>query len=91
MASAAVTTEAINKAVSLCQQSVQSLGKTSQNLQQKYTAAGSGWKDSKYTQLGSIIAECKSALGQPIEQLNGCIGSLQDLGTAVGEYENVTF
>jgi len=91
MANAAVTSEAIGKASKLCQQSIQSLNKASQNLQQKYAAAGSGWKDNKYAQLGSIISECRSALGQPIEQLNGCIASLQDLGIAVSEYEEVSF
>ena len=91
MANAAVTGEALSKAVSLCQKSIESLNKASENLQKKYAAAGSGWKDSKYAQLGGIISECRNALGQPIGQLNGCIGSLQTLGSAVGEYEDVNF
>lgn len=91
MANAAVTGEALGKAIKLCQQSIQALSKASQGLQQKYTAAGSGWKDSKYAQLGGIISECRSALGQPIEQLNGSIATLQELGSAVTEYEDVSF
>ena len=91
MANAAVTGEALGKASKLCQQSIQSLSKASQNLQQKYAAAGSGWKDSKYSQLGGIISECRSALGQPVEQLNDCIATLQDLMSHVSEYEEVSF
>jgi prefoldin subunit 5 len=88
MANAAVTAEAISKSVQLCQRSIQSLSSASQKLQQKYAAAGSGWKDSKYAQLGNIITECQNALKQPIEQLNGSIASLQDLSAAVSEYES---
>lgn len=91
MANAAVTNEALGKASKLCQQSIQSLSKASQNLQQKYDAAGSGWKDSKYAQLGGIIAECRSALGQPVEQLNDCIATLQGLMSHVADYEETNF
>ena len=91
MATAAVTREAISKAVGLCQQSIESLNKASQGLQQKYQAAGQGWKDSKYAQLGGIVTECRSALGKPVDQLQSCIASLQDLASAVSEYEDVSF
>ena len=91
MASAAVSAQALGNSSKLCQKSIQSLSKASQNLQQKYVAAGSGWKDSKYAQLGGIIAECRSALGQPVSQLNECVATLQQLMSRVSEYEDVSF
>lgn len=91
MANAAVTGDAISKSISLCQKAIESVNKASQKLQQKYTSAGSGWKDSKYAQLGGVVTECRGALEEPVGQLQDCIATLQDLMSAVGEYEDVSF
>ena len=89
MARAAVTAQALSNSSRLCQRSIQSLSKASQTLQQRYAAAGADWDDSKYAQLGVIIAECRSALGRPVSQLNDCVTTLQQLMSRVSEYEEV--
>lgn len=91
MANAAVTSQALSNASKLCQQSIQALEKASQGLQQKYAAAGSGWKDGKYAQLGQVIAECRNALGQPVSQLSDSISTIQQLLARVQEFEEVNF
>jgi hypothetical protein len=88
MAGAAVTQEAVDKAVNLCNRSIQSLGSASEKLKQKYEMAGSQWKDSKYQQLGQIISECRAALGKPVDQLNACITTLGKLRNEIINYES---
>jgi len=91
MATGAVTSEALGKSIGLCQQAIESLSRASQKLQDRYTAAGAGWKDSKYAQLGGVVSDCRTALGEPVDQLNSCINTLQELLGRVGDYESVSF
>lgn len=86
-----VDSAAIQKAMQLCQQSITELQQASKGVESKYAQAGSGWKDSKYQQLGGIIGECVSALRAPISQLGECMNVLSQLAAAIGEYEEVSF
>jgi hypothetical protein len=88
MAGAAVTQEAVDKASSLCNQSIQSLESASEKLRQKYEMAGAQWKDNKYQQLGQIIHECREALGKPVDQLKSCITTLGKLRNEIVAYDS---
>ena len=91
MANVSVERSAITKAIAICQQAIQELQSTSSSLQRKYQAAGTSWKDSKYTQLGSIVNTCNTSLKNPIEGLKDCIKKLEALEKAVSDYEDINF
>ena len=81
---------AIQSGIGCCKTSIHELESASKNLQRSYQQAGSGgWKDQKYAALGGIVEECCSALTKPITELQECMGKLDDLLKAVGEYERV--
>lgn len=86
-----VDSGAVQKAMQLCRQSITELERTSKGIQSKYQQAGSGWRDAKYNQLGSIVGECVSALHAPISQLGECMGVLSQIANAISEYEEVSF
>lgn len=88
MASVDVTRSAVQKAMSSCVAAATELQKASRNLNQKYAAAGSGWKDSKYKELGTIVAECNDAMKDPIAQLGDCHKTLSDLDKILEAYES---
>lgn len=90
MPGVSVEVAAVSGAISLCQQSIQQFTKTSSDLNKKYQAAGSSWKDSKYQQLGGIVGECTSALSKPIKQLEDCVQKLTALQKAIAEYEQTS-
>ena len=79
MAGVDVTRSAVQKAMSSCVAAATELQKASRNLNQQYAAAGSGWKDSKYKELGSVVAECNAAMKDPIAQLGDCHKTLSEL------------
>ncbi len=73
--------------IKVCDVCVSSLTQASSSLNSGYQAAGSGWQDSKYRELGQIVNECCQALTKPITELNSCRASLERLLAAVQEYE----
>lgn len=88
MAGVSVEQSAVAGAISLCNQSIESFKKTGSNLVRSYQQAGGSWKDSKYKQLGSIVSDCKSALDNPISELESCRAKLEALLAAIIEYES---
>lgn len=83
-----VESAAIQGGIGCCKTSIQELESASKRLQKSYQQAGSGgWRDQKYTQLGSIVQECCGALTKPISELQECMVRLNDLLQAVSEYE----
>lgn len=85
-----VDSGSVSKAISFCGQAVDALNNTSQALMSKYQAAGGGWKDAKYNELGGIVNEAISALRSPISELENCKGTLQQVLSAIGDYEGVS-
>ena len=89
MANAQVSSAAIGKAIQMCNGAVTALNDASKQLQTRYQAAGSGWKDSKYAQLGGIVSNCQNALGEPVSKIQDCIETLQEIASIVASYEEV--
>ncbi|MBO7196026.1 MAG: hypothetical protein J6V80_01700 [Clostridia bacterium] len=87
MASVDVTRDAVKKAMSSCKAAAEELRSASQNLSSNYANAGSGWKDSKYKELGEIVNECNNAIKDPVKQLGECYKTLQELDGILQEYE----
>jgi len=88
MAGVDVTRSAVQKAMSSCVAAATELQKASKNLSKQYAAAGSGWKDSKYKELGSIVSECNDAMRDPISQLGECHKTLTELDKILEAYES---
>lgn len=85
-----VERSAIQGGIGCCKTSIHELESASSSLKKAYQQAGSGgWKDQKYAALGGIVEECCSALTRPISELQECMGKLNNLLQAVGEYEQV--
>ena len=88
MANVDVTRNSVQKAMLSCVAAATELQNATRKLKQQYSAAGAGWKDSKYKELGSIITECTSAMQDPISQLGECHATLQKLDGLLAEYES---
>jgi len=88
MADVNVTRSAVKKAMSSCVAAANELKNASQNMIRQYQAAGTGWKDSKYAELGSIVSECNNAMKEPVNQLQGCYQTLGQLDAILEAYEN---
>ena len=80
---------AVSKAMTSCVQGAQEIKSAISNLKNSYAAAGSGWKDSKYKELGEIVEECISALAGPMAQLSDCYSTLEELLAIIEEYESI--
>ena len=89
MAGVSVEIAAIKGAQDVCNGAVHDLNATAHKLNNRYREAGLYWKDSKYTQLGSIIDDCSKALKLPIEEILDCLNKLNELESAIIEYESV--
>lgn len=87
MAGVDVTRSAVQRAMSSCVAAATELQKATRNLNQKYAAAGNGWKDAKYKELGSIVAECNAAMKDPVAQLGECHKTLGELDKILEAYE----
>lgn len=87
MASVDVTRAAVQRAMTSCVAGANELQKATKKLNQQYAAAGSGWKDSKYKELGSIVAECNAAMKDPVAQLGECYKTLSELDKILEAYE----
>ncbi len=86
-----VESAAIQGGIRCCKTSIHELESASKRLKKSYQQAGSsGWKDQKYAALGGIVEECCSALTKPINELQNCIGKLENLLAAVREYESTS-
>ena len=90
MPGVSVEAAAVAGAISLCQQSIQNFNKASADLNRKYQAAGSSWKDSKFQQLGGIVNDCTAALNKPVKELEDCLTKLGALQKAIAEYEQTS-
>lgn len=86
---AKVDSGSISRAINLCNQATEYLQREISTLQSKYDAAGSGWKDEKYAQLGAIVSDCVQNLQKPIKGLTSCRETLQQISAALAEYEGV--
>ena len=87
MANVDVSKAAIQTAMKSCVSAAKELQEAAKNLKTQYDAAGSGWKDAKYKELGSIVTECNVALRNPISQLEDCYKVLDELYKIIGIYE----
>ena len=88
MAGVDVTRSAVQQAMSSCVAAANELQKATRNLNQQYAAAGSGWKDGKYKELGNIVAECNAAMKDPVAQLGDCYKTLSELDKILEAYES---
>ena len=88
MADVDVTRSAVQKAMQSCVAAATELQNATRKLKAQYDAAGSGWKDSKYKELGSIVSECTAAMKEPISQLGDCHTTLGQLDAILAEYES---
>jgi len=84
-----VDSGSVSQAIQICTQASEALTRTIQDLQSKYQAAGSGWKDAKYAELGSIVNECVQALSRPISDLGACQQTLRSVLQAIQDYEGI--
>ena len=89
MANVSVEKSAVLGAISLCQQSIRQFEQASKSLSSKYRAAGSNWKDAKYSQLGGVVSDCTTALSRPVKELEECVRKLNMLLKEIEEYEKV--
>lgn len=87
MANVSVEKAAVSGAIALCEHSISEFGRTAQDLKRMYDTAGASWRDAKYQQLGGIVNVCTSALGKPVDELRGCITTLQALLREIEAYE----
>lgn len=86
-----VNSASIKGGIGCCKTSIQELQKAASDLKRSYQQAGSGgWKDQKYTALGSIVTECTTALTKPIGELQECMKKLNELLAAVEAYEQTS-
>ena len=88
MAYVDVTRSAVQKAMSSCVAAASELKKASSNLNKQYAAAGQGWKDSKYKELGQIVDECNAAMRDPVSKLGECHKTLSELDKILEAYES---
>ncbi|MCD8040203.1 MAG: hypothetical protein LUF82_01660 [Clostridia bacterium] len=88
MANVDVSLSAVQSAMSQCVAAATELQNAAKNLQSMYSAAGSGWKDSKYKELGAIVETCNAALKEPVSRLGDCYRKLSDLQKIIEEYMN---
>ena len=84
-----VDTEWVKKQYLLCKELVQILGTTSNNLKNKYIAAGTGWNDKHYRLLGEIIQECSTALLTTALKIAEVLDGLEQLIEAIKDYNSV--
>ena len=87
MAQVSIEKKAVTGAISLCEYSIDCFRTSSKHLRQNYIEAGNTWKDSKYTQLGSIVDQCELALHAPIHELEEAVEQLQQMYHILEEYE----
>ncbi len=89
MAEVSTSYGAIESAKKICSDASKCLTDASGSLEKKYKAAGDGWQDQKYHELGQIVAAAVDAMGTPIDGLNESIKSLAALQQIIEEYEGV--
>ena len=89
MSGANTSGEMIRYAVNLCSRIIETLSVSQRGMQSKYKSAGSNWNDLKYRQLGGIVNECSSSIGKTLNELGGCLASLNEIEKAIAEYESI--
>lgn len=88
MGNVSVEKDAINKAIALCNKSIQQYRQASKALDMKYQEAGHSWHDGKYQQLGGVVRECTTALNNPVKELEECVKKLTEMLIAIEKYES---
>lgn len=89
MANVDVTIATVQSAKKSCIAAAKELSSAAKNLSSQYTKAGSGWKDSKYKELGEIINDCNNAIKAPMGQLQDCYNKLAEIEKILQEYESL--
>ena len=87
MASVSTSHSAIEMAKKACAAAQKCLHTSINTLQSKYSAAGSGWQDNKYKELGEVIGTATKAMKEPIGDLQKSISDLVVLQAIIAEYE----
>lgn len=86
-----VESMAVQSGIACCRTAIHELQDASNELMKGYQQAGSsGWRDQKYAALSGIVEECCSSLNNPISQLEECIGKLEEILSAVNDYEQTS-
>ncbi len=85
-----VDSQSIRDGIKVCEYAINQLEQASQALKKQYQDAGSsGWRDSKYNDLGILIDQCDSALKKPRQELDDSLVKLKQLLTEVEHYESI--
>lgn len=91
MANVSVEKEAIAKSIAICNRSIQQHKQTITFLGRKYRETGTRWNDNKYVQLGRVLNDCAVALNTPLNELENCITTLNEIMKAIEKYESENF
>jgi hypothetical protein len=87
--SVSVDAESIKTGINCCKMVMHELKEASKDLKKSYQQISHGWNDKKFVEFSGIVEECCSSLEDPIAQLEGCIGTLEELLTIVESYDSV--
>jgi len=90
MSSANTSSLLIRDSINLCVGVIEMLSVSQTKMQNKYKNAGNEWSDSKYQQLGEIVNNCCSSIKKTLNELNGCLVSLNEIEKIVMEYESIS-
>ena len=85
--SVSVDAMAVQSGIACCKMAMHELQDASNELKKGYRQVSGGWNDKRFVEFSGIIEECCSSLEEPLEQLNGCIESLEEILDIVNSYE----
>lgn len=88
MATVSVEKSVVEKSIVLCDRTIQQYRQIAAYLDRQYLAAGNGWNDAKYRQLGNVVHGCTNALTRPLAELEECLGRLREFLKTIERYEN---
>lgn len=89
MAGVNVNAQIVHKQIQEIKKTAVNLEKMQKDMRSKYQAAGSGWRDKKYAELGDIVQESVGALVQMQKTLSFAEQNLNRLLREIQEYEAV--
>lgn len=87
MANILTSQGSVESAKKACLATQKCLVSSIETLRGKYEAAGVGWQDAKYKELGTVINSATKAMSEPLRELSDCMSSLDDLMAIIAEYE----
>lgn len=91
MSEVSVDTDIINKALSLCNSSIDELTKAKTELKEAKQKLNASWKDSKRKEFDAIIEKCDGSITKPLSDLQSCAAKLNEMLEALAEYEKIGF